>query len=241
MSPNMVSLVLPCRNQEDHIEAVLSRYLRALEHLPLPFELVVVPNACSDRTEEVVRGLAARDLRVRVCALSEGGWGRAVQAGLATCRGELLAYTNTARTRPESLPAFVLRCLERGPCLVKASRQHRRAPLRTLGSFFYNLEARLLFGLRVRDVNGTPKVFHRDLYRRLRLTSLGDLLDLELLAQVSRNKTPVLELSVTGFQRHGGESSTTLASAFKMYAGAFRMWWASLGQLPALPKRASAA
>src|SRR5262249_5209408 len=201
-----------CRNQADHIGTVLPRYLAALEAEGVPFELVVVPNASTDDTQEVVERFARQDSRVRVVPNPAGGWGLSVRTGLAAARGTALAYTNTARPDPALVPAFVRRHRE-GGCLVKARREARGAPLRALGSALYNLEARLLFGVRCRDVNGTPKVFSRDLYRAMKLTSNGDLLDLELMSWAARLNVPVAEVPVQGFRRHGGKSSTTLRSA----------------------------
>ena len=101
----------------------------------------------------------------------------------------------------------------------------QQAPVREIGSLLYNLEARVCFGVCCRDVNGTPKVFSRDFYQTLRLTSAGDLLDLELMAAAVRRRVPVDELPVRGFRRHGGKSSTTWKSALKMYGGALQLWW----------------
>lgn len=156
--------------------------------------------------------------------------GLSVRTGLDAARGAILAYTNTARTDPALLPEFVRRYrTSDGGCLVKACREARQAPLREFGSLLYNLEARLCFGIRSGDVNGTPKVFGRALYRSLRLTSTGDLLDLELMAGAARRRVPVVELPVRGFRRHGGKSSTTWKSALKMYGGALRLWLSRAG------------
>jgi glycosyltransferase involved in cell wall biosynthesis len=231
MNPaEMVSLVLPCRNQADHIGEVLPRYIRPLETLGLPFELVVVPNACTDATQEMIERLARTDGRLRVVPNPQGGWGLSVRTGLDAARGTVLAYTNTARTDPLRLPDF-LRAYWRGQdCLVKARREARHAPVREIGSMLYNLQARLCFGLRCRDVNGTPKVFSRDLYRAMRLTATGDLLDLEIMNWATRLGARVVEVPVQGFRRHGGKSSTTFKSAWKMYTGAFRLWLAQARQ-----------
>jgi dolichol-phosphate mannosyltransferase len=219
-----ISVVLPCRNQADHIGRVLQGYLAPLEELALPFELVVVPNGSSDHTAAVVTELARRDPRLCVVENPAGGWGRSVRAGLAAASGDVLVYTNTARTDPASLPDYVRRYRDAQPCLVKASRRARHAPLREIGSLLYNVEGRVLFGLRCTDVNGTPKVFARDVYERVGLTEDGDLLDMELMAGVARLGLPVIEIPVTGFHRHGGKSSTTLRSAWNMYAGALKLW-----------------
>jgi hypothetical protein len=224
MIQDMMSLILPCRNQADHIGNILPLYLAPLESVGMPFELVVVPNASSDATQEIVEELARRDKRIRVVPNPAGGWGLSVRTGLDAARGEILVYTNTARTDPASVPEYVRRYLGRGGgCLVKARREARQAPLRQLGSFLYNLQARMCFGIRCRDINGTPKAFGAGLYRSLCLTSTGDLLDLELMASVARRGIPVVEVPVRGFRRHGGKSSTTWKSAFNMYTGALRL------------------
>jgi hypothetical protein len=219
----LVSVVLPCRNQADHIGQILPRYAAAFERAGMPFELVVVPNASTDDTEDRVRALATADPRVRCVANPAGGWGLSVRVGLEVTRGDVLVYTNTARTDPETLPEFVRRHLEQPRTLVKAARQRRNAPLREVGSWLYNLEAQILFGVRTRDVNGTPKVFARALYDRLALAQDGDLLDLELIAQATRLGATILDIPTFGFKRHGGKSSTTFQSARRMYLGALRL------------------
>jgi glycosyltransferase involved in cell wall biosynthesis len=220
-----LSLVLPCRNQADHIGQVLPRYLRPMETLHIPFELVVVPNASTDDTQSVVEALARTDERIKVVSNPAGGWGLSVRCGLEAASGTLLAYTNTARTDPELLPLFVRRFQSGGRCLVKARRKARQAPLRAAGSLLYNLEARLLLGIRCDDVNGTPKIFGRELYERINLSANGDLLDLELMSWAVRSGLRIEEIAVRGFHRHGGKSSTTWRSAWKMYTGAFHLWW----------------
>lgn len=217
-------MVLPCRNQADHIGRILSQYLEAMASLALSFELVVVPNASRDGTAEIVGELARRNPAVRMVVNPLGGWGRSVRTGLDAARGDVLAYTNSARTDPGILPVFISKCLESEGSLVKARREARRAPLRTAGSTLYNLEARVCFGLSTTDVNGTPKVFGRSLYESTRLTADGDLLDLELLVRARRLGVPLVEIPVRGFSRHGGRSSTNITSALKMYTGALRLW-----------------
>jgi len=223
MSERFLSVVLPCRNQEDHIEGVLRRYLSVLGALPSRHELVVVPNACTDDTPAIVRALATGEPRLRVVESALPGWGRAVLTGLAATRGSVLCYTNSARTDPETILALLALYEERAPCLAKVRRRERGFVLREMGSFLYNLEGRLLFGIEAGDVNGTPKILARQLYETLDLGSQDDLLDMELLAKVTRLGIPVVELPAAGFKRHGGRSSTSLKSAFKMYAGAFRL------------------
>ena len=156
MNGPLLSVVLPCRDQADHVARVLKSYAAPLESLEGGYELVVVPNACTDATLQIVQGLAEDDPRLRALPIPLGGWGRAVLAGLAAARGQWLCYANSARTDPEHIPALLELARTQGEAVAKVRRERRGAPLREIGSWLYNLEARLLFGIRVRDVNGTP-------------------------------------------------------------------------------------
>ena len=223
MAEVFFSVVLPCHNQADHIADVLRGYRAPMDAIGRPYELIVVPNACADHTETEVAAVALEDAAVRMVSSRRGGWGLAVRLGLEAACGEVLCYTNTARTLPTNIPPLLDVYLRHAPCVAKVRREKRQAPVRAVGSWLYNLEARLLFGSSTTDINGTPKILSRALYRDLNLRSEGDLIDLELIAKVTRRGISVLEVPVEGFQRHGGRSTTNLASAWKMYTGAVRL------------------
>lgn len=224
-SPPDLSVVLPFRNQADHLDALIRRYLDEFKPHPWTFELVLVPNACTDESVRLCRELEKADPRVRVVENPAGGWGLSVRTGLSSARGRFLCYTNSARTEPAQIPEAFGMLQGRSSTLVKIVRVERRNFLREFGSFLYNLECRALFKLGCRDVNGTPKIFPRELLDSIRLTSDGDLLDVELLAQARRRGWSILELPVEGWKRHGGKSSTNFRSAGRMYAGALKLWW----------------
>ncbi|MDO8184190.1 glycosyltransferase [Conexibacter sp. JD483] len=222
-----ISVVMPVHNQADHILPVLAGHIEALTNLGRRFELVLVPNACRDETRELCRALAADDQRVRVVELDAGGWGRAVRAGLHASEGELLCYTNSARTTPEMLVLMLAYAIAYPRVALKANRKIRDSWCRRLGSVLYNLECRALFHLPTWDVNGTPKVFPRAFERLLQLERDDDLIDVELLWRCREQGYPLLEVPIAQTFRHGGKSTTRYGSAMRMYVGAYRMRAAS--------------
>ena len=108
--------------------------------------------------------------------------------------------------------------------VIKANRRLRHPFVRRMGSVFYNVQCRNLFDLPVWDVNGTPKVFSRDVLDHLDLKENGDLIDLEFIVRCKELGIQILEVPIVSTVRHGGESTTNWVSAIKMYWGAFRMW-----------------
>jgi glycosyltransferase involved in cell wall biosynthesis len=220
----LVSVVLPVHNQADHITTVVEQYVQALRRDGLSGELVLVVNACSDDSLRVCRALAEQEPSVRVLDTPAGGWGRAVRLGLAAASGELLCYANSARTSAADLVSLVRYALANPGVVIKPHRRSRESWSRRIGSFLYNAEVRLLFDLPTWDINATPKVFHRDLYRQLDLRSDGDLIDLEFYLACRALGRPIVEVPIYSWHRFGGGSTTTYRSAARLYIGAFRMW-----------------
>ncbi len=216
-----ISIVLPVYNQADHIGAIVEGYLCGLERLGHEHELVLVPNACRDESPAVCAALAEEHPAIRIVELERGGWGRAVKAGLEAARGELLCYTNTARTTPEMLTLMLAYAIAYPDVVLKANRKVRDSWRRRLGSVLYNLECRSLFHLPTWDVNGTPKVFPRGFERLLALERNDDLIDVELLWACHHFQYPLVEVPIRQTRRHGGRSTTGYASAVRMYMGAY--------------------
>ena len=219
---SLASIVLPVYNQADHIGQRVEAYVEELRGSALPWELILVTNACRDDSAKVAGELALRFPEVRTIDSVPGGWGLAVKLGLKEARGDLLAYTNTARTDPLTLRQIFDVAVANPGSVVKARRSARGA-WRKLGSTLYNLECRLLFGLRWGDVNGTPKFFPRRFDRLLMLRRDDDLIDAEFSMLCSRNGYPLIEVPVVWGKRTSGKSTTKLSSAVKMYLGAYQL------------------
>jgi glycosyltransferase involved in cell wall biosynthesis len=223
MTASFVSVVLPVCNQGDHVADVVREYQESLARLPVPHEMLLVVNGSTDSSLSVSRELESESPSIKVLESTEGGWGRAVLLGLEAARGDLLCYTNLARTRAEDLLLLLLYGLVHPDVVVKANRKIRDSLYRRLGSLLYNLECRALFDLSYWDINGTPKVFPRSLGKLLQLTRKDDLVDLEFHVVCREEGYRVLEVPIFSNVRHGGESTTSHRSALALYWGAVSM------------------
>ena len=224
MTTSLISVVLPVYNQADHVGLVVREYEDALARLPVPHELVLVVNGSTDDSLNVCRKLEAELDAVRVVNSDAGGWGLAVRLGLDAARGDLLCYTNLARTSPEDLTLLLLYATVQPDVVVKANRKIRDSATRRIASLLYNLECRALFDLSYWDVNGTPKVFPRSLEKLMGLSRNDDLIDVEFNVICRREGYRLLEVPIFSVRRHGGLSTTVYFSAAKLYWGAVRFW-----------------
>jgi hypothetical protein len=225
VTPLLISIVLPVYNEAGYVESVVQSYGEALERLPNPYEIILVPNGCRDNSAEVCRAIAERDSRVRVRESEKGGWGLAVRLGLREARGDLLCYTNLARTDPQDLLLHLLYAVAHPRVVVKANRKIRDNWRRRVGGLLYNIECRTLFDLSCWDINGTPKVFPRAFDKLLQLTRDDDLIDAEFNLICRREGYPLIEVPTFARGRHGSaKSTTTYSSALRMYRGAYKLW-----------------
>jgi hypothetical protein len=224
MTRQLVSVILPVYSQAQQIATIVSGCADALARTTLDHEILLVPNGGLAADAEACAVLANARPVVRSLPLTKGGWGRAVRHGLAAARGDLLCYTNSARTTPEDLVLMILYAAAHPGTVVKANRKIRERLSRRLGSLLYNLECRMLFDLSCWDVNGTPKVFPRSCDRLLQLTRKDDLIDAEFAAACREADYPMIEVPIFSYRRHGGQSTTGWMSALRMYWGAYALW-----------------
>ena len=222
--PSLISVVLPVYNQADHVELVVNEYEEVLGRMPARHELLLVVNGSTDRSLEICRELENAFEPVRALHSEKSGWGRAVRLGLEEARGDLLCYTNLARTRPEELALLLLYATVEPDVVIKANRKIRDSAMRRIGSLLYNLECRAFFDLSYWDVNGTPKVFPRAFGRLLELERDDDLIDAEFNVICRREDYPMLEVPTFSNRRHGGTSTTNYWSAIKLYWGVYELW-----------------
>ncbi len=92
---------MPCYNASDTLDLAIESILKGtFPH----FELVIVDDGSTDDTPDQIKGWAGRDPRVRCVQQEHAGIIPALNAGLAACRGQLVARMDADdRAHPERL------------------------------------------------------------------------------------------------------------------------------------------
>ena len=108
---NLLSVVVPCFNEEAVIRETHRSLVAALEKVPeLAFELIYIDDGSRDATLKLLRGLQRLDERVRVLALSRNfGHQIAITAGLQNAGGDAVVVIDADLQDP---PAVILEMLE---------------------------------------------------------------------------------------------------------------------------------
>src|SRR3954469_20143510 len=99
----LVSVVIPCLNEEENIEQCVQAALGAMERAGIPGEVVVADNDSEDRSAELASAAGAR-----VVHEPRRGYGSAYLAGFAAARGRYIVMGDADLTYDfEEIPKFV--------------------------------------------------------------------------------------------------------------------------------------
>jgi glycosyltransferase involved in cell wall biosynthesis len=209
--PPSISVVFPMWNEEDYIHRAVGAAKDILQEIGDDHEIVIVDDASTDRTGAIADELARADARIKVVHNERNRkLGGTLRAGYAVASKDLILYTDADLPFDlQELPRAV-RLLEYQQADVLSAYRFDRTlegPVRAVYTFFYTQLVRLLFGLRVKDVNFSFKLFRRSLLERFPLKSEGSFIDAEFLIRARRSGAQVIQIGVDYFPRSRGQST----------------------------------
>jgi len=147
-APPVLSVVVPCHNEEGNVGPLLQRLTRVLEEVGEPFEVILVDDGSRDGTLDGLRTARSRDQRIKFLSLSRNfGHEAASTAGLRYASGEAVVLMDAdLQDPPEVIPELVDRWRE-GFELVFATRESREGEgflKKTTSALFYRLMKRVV-------------------------------------------------------------------------------------------------
>lgn len=233
MPPNSLSVFFPVYNEIKNITRVLERALEVVPHLGYDdYEILFVDDGSRDGSDQVIEAWMARDPHIRlVCHGENHGYGAALRTGFTSAKNDLVFYTDSGL--PVDLIDLEEALMFAGEAdLVIGYRIDRHETLRrAVYSRVYNLLMRLLFGVRVRDVNFSFKLVHRRVLERITLTAETVFIDGQLLAEATRYGFRIQEIPVEYHPRCNGWSNfDSLRVAWDTLSEMLEYWLVRLRQ-----------
>ncbi|MCU1492814.1 MAG: hypothetical protein JWO62_578 [Acidimicrobiaceae bacterium] len=122
----MLSIVIPAYNEEGNVDRVYERVAAVLETTGLDWEIVFSVDPSTDRTEEKILALRARDRRVKMLRFSRRfGQPMATLAGLEATRGDAAVVIDCDLQDPPELISLLVERWQEGYDVVYAQRRSR--------------------------------------------------------------------------------------------------------------------
>jgi glycosyltransferase involved in cell wall biosynthesis len=196
----LISVVVPAYNEAETVETALRR----VRSIPLRLEIIVVNDASTDGTREILEKLAADGLVDRLVHHEKNrGKGAAIRSGVEAATGDALVVQDAdLEYDPADLPALIKPITEGKADAVYGSRFQGGAH-RVLyfwhyaGNRFLTLLSNMFTNLNLTDLETCYKLVRMDLLRHLPLTSNRFGFEVEITARLAQAHARIWEMPIS--------------------------------------------
>jgi dolichol-phosphate mannosyltransferase len=105
----LISVVIPARNEEENIERLERELLAVVDSMPFDFEIIVIDNASTDQTRKKIIEICDRDVRWKYYRFSRDfTLDMSLTAGYHEARGDaIVVLYSDLQDPPEIIPHFI--------------------------------------------------------------------------------------------------------------------------------------
>jgi glycosyltransferase involved in cell wall biosynthesis len=228
-----LSVFFPAYNDSGTIASLVITALRTARKLTPNHEVIVVNDGSADGTAEILEELAQIYPQVRVVHHEQNrGYGGALRTGFATASRELVFYTDgDAQYDPAEMAALWHRFDDQVD-LVNGYKISRSDPLhRILIGRIYHHTVRLLFGLKVRDVDCDFRMMRRSIFDKIHLDKSSGVICLEMMKKIQDAGFRIAEVPVHHYHRAYGKSQFfNFKRLYRTAVDVAKLWYALVVQ-----------
>lgn len=205
-SAPVVSVVIPCLNEAENIEACVTAALATIAQMGIVGEVVVADNDSEDDSARLAEQAGAR-----VVVERRRGYGSAYLAGFEASRGRYIVMADADLTYDfNEIPRFVA-ALEEGAEMVIGDRMDNIQPgampwlHRYVGNPILTGILNLFFRTGINDAHCGMRALRRDVLARLDLRTTGMEFASEMVIRASKENLRIAEFPIE-YHPRGGES-----------------------------------
>ena len=206
--PASLSVFFPATNDSGTIASLVISALKAARQLTPDYEVIVVNNGSRDNTTEIVDELARVYPHVRGIHHEQPlGYGGALRAGFAAATKDCVFYTDGDAQYDPSELLELWKHLGPDVDMVNGYKISRSDPLhRIIVGRLYHHTVKLLFGLKLRDVDCDFRLMRRTIFDRVPLEKSSGVICLEMMKKIQDAKFRIVEVPVHHYHRAFGRS-----------------------------------
>jgi glycosyltransferase involved in cell wall biosynthesis len=214
--PVSVSVFFPCYNEQENVRRVVGRATEVLEGMGADYEIIIVDDGSKDRTGQIADELAKaeghisppNERRIKVVHHPRNlGYGAALQSGFRAARKEFVFFADgDGQFDIGEMPAL-LPLMEKND-IVCGYRLNRNDPvMRKINGWLWTKLVCLLFGMNIRDIDCAFKLFRREVFDHIKMSSSGALISAEILARATRSGYRIAQAGVHHYPRTAGKQT----------------------------------
>lgn len=198
-------------NEQENIAHALGCATVALDRHSGDWEIIVVDDASTDGSAEIVAREALADPRIRLVRHEVNRkLGASLKSGFAAARKDLVLYMDADLPfDPDAVGRAIQAMKVTRADLIAGYRLDRTTEgfRRTVYSYLYNSLIGILFGWPHRDINFSFKLMRREVLEAIELKSEGSLIDAELIVKAKNLGFLIQQLGLDYFPRTRGRST----------------------------------
>jgi glycosyltransferase involved in cell wall biosynthesis len=202
MNPDLTILV-PCKNEEDHIEGTLDTIGAAMTGMTCTYETLVVDDGSADRTAEVVEAYRARYPERQIVLKRNPrnlGLSRTFVDGAFAGRGKYFRLVCGDNVEPAETIQAIVSKMGQADIIIPYHRTKVGSALRVGISRLYTFLVNLFSGYHLRYYNGNP-LFLREQVMRWHPYSFGFGFQADLITRLLDEEATYVEVPVDAIRR----------------------------------------
>lgn len=213
---NSISVVLPAYNEEKNIKNAVENAISVLEKISKDYEIIIVDDGSKDKTGEIADSLRSEKVKV-IHHEKNKGYASALKTGFENSSRELIFFTDADNQFDlNELRKFIP--LSKYYDIVIGYRYERNDPLhRLIISRIYNFLIRILFGIKVRDIDCAFKLFRKEVIKSIDIKHKGWLINTELMAKILKKGYKFKEVPVMHYPRTEGKTTVNFKSMIETF------------------------
>jgi len=225
--PVGLTVFFPAYNDGGTIASLVIAAVQTARRLTSDFEVLVINDGSTDSTAEVVDELARIYPQVRAIHHEKNrGYGGALRTGFASASKDWIFYTDGDAQYD---PREVTRLWEKksdSVDLVNGYKISRSDPLhRIVVGRVYHHTVKLLFGLKVRDVDCDFRLIRRRVFDTVTLEKSSGVICLEMMKKFTDAGFSIVEVPVHHYHRaHGKSQFFNFPRLARTAVDVFRLW-----------------
>lgn len=201
MTKFLLSIVIPCFNEKDHIRAVIERIRSAVQ---IPYEIIIVDDGSTDGTTELLKKEIEPLVDKIIYKSRNEGKGAALQIGFKEARGDIVLIQDAdLEYNPQEYPLLIKPIQEDRADVVFGSRfigaqEHRVLYFwHMVGNKFLTFLSNIFTNINLTDMECGYKVFRKEICQKLQLKERGFGCEPEMTAKVAKLKCRIYEVGVS--------------------------------------------
>jgi glycosyltransferase involved in cell wall biosynthesis len=223
-----LSVFFPAYNDRATIASLVIAARQTARQLTDNFEVIIVNDGSVDATAEIADELVEAYPEVRVVHHERNrGYGGALRSGFGAATRELVFYTDgDAQYDPAELK-ILWNAMSSNVDLVNGYKISRSDPLhRIVVGRVYHYTVKLLFGLKVRDVDCDFRLMRRSIFDRVTLEKDSGVICLEMMKKIQDAGYRIAEVPVHHYHRaHGRSQFFNFRRLFKTGVDLMKLWY----------------